>query len=208
MAFAVGDKIVHPGIGAGEIVGTKHQEFVEGFERYYVIEIPARESTVYIPVRKMDDVGVRPIISPAEADHVLETLSATAKELPQAYKERQAQIEEKLGSGCPVEIAEAVRDLAWRKHVAHLTKTDKKLLRRGRTLLAGELALVTDDSVDDVNEVIDGALTPEEPEESDQAGAAQEATASEQSPTAVTKEQSLLERIRRRLEKASRRRRR
>jgi CarD family transcriptional regulator len=206
MAFAVGDKIVHPGIGAGQIVGTKHQEFVEGFERYYVIEIPARESTVYIPVRKMDDLGVRPIISQAEADHVFDTLSADARELPKDFKERQAQVHDKLGSGCPIQIAEAVRDLAWRKHIAHLTKTDKNLLRQGRALLAGELALVMDDSLDDVNEVIDGALTPEEPEESDQAGAVHEPPASGQFPTAVNKEQSLLESIRRRLEKASRRR--
>jgi CarD family transcriptional regulator len=206
MAFSVGDKIVHPGIGAGQIVGTKRQEFVKGFERYYVIEIPARDSTVYIPIRKMDDLGVRPIISQAEAAHIFDILSDTAEPLPKDHRERQQRVEDKLGSGCPVEIAQAVRDLAWRKHVAHLTKKDQELLHRGRALLAGELALVTDDSLDDVNEVIADALTPEEAEESEPTEAAQKPTASGQSSEVTKQEQGLLEMIRRRLERASRRR--
>jgi RNA polymerase-interacting CarD/CdnL/TRCF family regulator len=32
---------------------------MDGFEHYYVIEIPTRDSTVFIPMRKMDEVGVR-----------------------------------------------------------------------------------------------------------------------------------------------------
>lgn len=202
MPFSIGDKIVHPGIGAGQIVGTKRQELVEGFERYYVIEIPARDSTVYIPMRKMDELGVRPIITQAEADDVFDTLSGSAQPLPKDYKERQQQVQDILGSGSPVEIAQAVRDLAWRKHIAHLTKKDKELLNRGRALLAGELALVTDDSLEDVTGVIDDALMPEDPEESDQPEAARKPTASGQSPEGVTRRPNLLETIRRRLGKA------
>jgi CarD family transcriptional regulator len=202
MPFSVGDKIVHPGIGAGQIVGTKRQEFVEGFERYYVIELPGRESIVYIPVAKMDELGVRPVISETEAARVLETLSANAQALPRDYKERQGHVEDKLGSGSPIQIAEVVRDLAWRKHVAHLTKRDTDLLQRGRTLLAAELALVTDASVDHIDEVIDDALAPDEVDESDPHEPPRQAAASAQSSDAATGQQGIVEAFRRRAAKA------
>jgi RNA polymerase-interacting CarD/CdnL/TRCF family regulator len=59
MQYAIGDTVVHPHIGAGTIIDTRHQELMDGFEHYYVIEIPTRDSTVFIPMRKMDEVGVR-----------------------------------------------------------------------------------------------------------------------------------------------------
>jgi RNA polymerase-interacting CarD/CdnL/TRCF family regulator len=63
MVFAVGDKVVHPNIGAGTVTGTKEQELIAGFKHYYIIDIPAWESTVYVPVRKADELGLRSVLS-------------------------------------------------------------------------------------------------------------------------------------------------
>ncbi len=35
MEFSVGDTVVHPGHGCGQIVGPERLDLVEGFERYY-----------------------------------------------------------------------------------------------------------------------------------------------------------------------------
>jgi CarD family transcriptional regulator len=154
MSFAVGDKVVHPGIGAGRITGTKHQELVTGFKHYYVIEIPSRNSTVYVPMRNAEELGMRLVMSRGKLARVLHTLASKPHPLPETYKERQEAIEEKLKTDRPIVIAEAVRDLTGYERVASLNSKDKELLSRGWNLLAGEIALVTEAQVDDVNALI------------------------------------------------------
>jgi CarD family transcriptional regulator len=159
MQFSVGDKVVHPGIGAGRIIDTQTQELVEGPQTYYVIEIPGRESTVYIPMRKMEEVGVRPVASSDRVSYVFDTLAGKPKPLPKAYKKRQEQIEEKIQTGRLSQIAEAIRDLSWHEHVEHLTKRDTDLLTRGRKFLAGEISVALDSEVEEIQEKIDQLLS-------------------------------------------------
>jgi CarD family transcriptional regulator len=154
MAFSVGDKVVHPGIGAGRITGTKHQELVAGFEHYYVIDIPSRSSTIYVPIRTAAELGMRPAMSQGKIARVLHTLTSKPHPLPENYNERQEELEEKLRTDRPIMTAEVVRDLAWHERATPLNSKDKELLARGRSLLAGEIALVTEANVDDVNELI------------------------------------------------------
>lgn len=158
MKFSVGDKVVHPGIGAGKIIGTREQELVGGFENYYVVEIPTRGSTVYVPVRTADELGLRAAMSQERYNRVVEVLGGTPEPLPDEYKQRQGQVEERLKTGQPVVIAETVRDLTWRGETAYLTKKDGDLLMRGRELLVGEMALAAGTGIEETTQVIDKAL--------------------------------------------------
>ncbi len=154
MAFSVGDKVVHPGVGAGRITATRDQELVAGYEHYYVIDIPSRSSTIYVPVRTADELGMRPAMSRGKIAQVLHTLTSKPHALPKNYSERQEELEEKLRTDRPLLIAEVVRDLAWQERVAPLNTRDRELLARGRSRLVGEIALVTEASVDDADELI------------------------------------------------------
>ncbi|MBN1485741.1 MAG: hypothetical protein JXA37_13590 [Chloroflexia bacterium] len=191
MLYSVGDRIVHPGIGAGTIVDTREQELVEGFEHYFVIEIPTRESTLFIPKRKMEEVGVRPVMSRDRLAQVFETLAGEPQILPQSYKKRQSEIEDKIATGEPLQIAEAIRDLAWREYDSYLTKKDAQLLDKGRKFLTGEVAMVTGAELDSVSEIIDEALAIAIPEASEQEDLAAEAAESDQAG-AEQRKQSIL----------------
>jgi CarD family transcriptional regulator len=158
MEFSVGDKVVHPRYGCGQISGLERLDLVEGFERYYVIEIPDQGLTVHIPMSKIEKVGLRPIMSRAKLARVLDTLRGRPRPLSEDYKERQARIREKLKTGGPLRIAEMLRDLTWYERRAHLTEADSALLARGREFLAAEIALVTDTEVTDAKRAIDTAL--------------------------------------------------
>jgi RNA polymerase-interacting CarD/CdnL/TRCF family regulator len=73
--FEIGDKVVHPQYGVGQIVKLEDREFERGdSRRYYEIHIPVG-STVWVPVdlsnsglrglaRKSDLVRCREILSP------------------------------------------------------------------------------------------------------------------------------------------------
>jgi CarD family transcriptional regulator len=133
-----------------------------------VIEIPTRGSTVFIPMRKMEEVGVRPAMSPSKVERVISILASEPRTLPKAYKKRHAQLEEKLATGKSTQIAEVIRDLSWREELDYLTKIDARLLDQGRKFLSGELAVAMDTELDEANEMIDKALAIDLPEEVDE----------------------------------------
>jgi CarD family transcriptional regulator len=168
MEFAVGDKVVHPHHGPGQIAGIEHKEFMHGLETYYVIEIPTQGLTLHIPKHRMEEIGVRPAMLQTEFRSVLDILRSRPEPLPQDHKERQEQILEKLKTGLPSELAEAVRDLAWYEKMSHLTKRDTDYMDRGRKLLAAEVALVTDKEIADVNKTIESTLDDALAEEENQ----------------------------------------
>jgi CarD family transcriptional regulator len=158
MQFSVGDLVVHPDYGAGEIVGSERQGTLDEFENSYVIHIAQQGLTLYVPRHRMDELGVRPVMSQTKFLRVVETLRAEPRRLPDDYKERQKQIEEQLKTGRTLPIAQAVRDLTWHEQRAHLTKRDTDLLQRGREFLTNEMALATAQDIAAVEETLDVAL--------------------------------------------------
>lgn len=192
MEFSVGDKVVHPRCGFGCVTGLERLDLVDGFERYYMIEIPDQGLTVHVPVRKAVELGVRPVMSQASLSRVLETLRGRPRSLSEDYKVRQDRIRERLEAGRPLSIAEVVRDLTWHERRTRLTKADSELLARGRDFLAAEIALVTDTDVVDVKQAIDIALTGSEANDPDQQEPGSEARIPVESSSAQTKRQTLL----------------
>lgn len=140
MPFSVGEQVVHPQYGPGRVIGVEHRELVEGFEHYYVIELFIDKSTLFIPMCKMNELGVRSIMSQAKLRRVLKSLQEVPKRLSKDFKVRQERIREKLATARPTKVAEVIRDLTARKRRSHLTKVDRRLLDRGRKFLAAEIA--------------------------------------------------------------------
>ena len=158
MQFSVGDKVVHPYHGAGQITGLERKELLDEAKRYFVIDIPSHELTVWIPRSKMEQVGIRPAMSRAKFDGIMDTLQSRPQPLPEDYRDRQEEVWEKLKTGRTTQIAEVVRDLTWHKELAHLTKKDQEYLNRGREMLSAEMALVSGTDAEDVEARLDTVL--------------------------------------------------
>jgi len=158
MEFSIGDKVMYPSRGAGRIIGVEHQELVDGFEHYYVIRIHSKGLTLRVPMRKVRELGVRPVMPREKLARVWDILKSAPQHLAEDFKERQEQIRQKLQAGSPLAIAEVIRDLTWREQYAYLTKADSELLARGRQLLADEMALVMDKEIVEAEQMISAAL--------------------------------------------------
>jgi CarD family transcriptional regulator len=158
MQFSVGDKVMHPQYGPGQIIKVEHRELVEGFEHYYVIKLSINNSTLFVPKTKVDELGVRPVMSSEKLAGALATLRAVPRRLSKDFKKRQARIREQLDTARPTQVAEAIRDLTWRRHRDHLTNVDKRLLDRGRELLAAEMAMAADTELIQAHKRMDAAL--------------------------------------------------
>lgn len=158
MDYTIGQTIIHPTHGPGKIVGIEHQEFVEGFNRYYVIRFAGKQLTIRVPFRRVEDLGLREVMSNARLTQVMATLRQLPNQLPKDFKVRRKQLETLIFSGVPVNVAEAVRELTWRRVDKTLNVEDKRLLEHGRELLIQEMALVTDDDPLQIQTEIDEAL--------------------------------------------------
>lgn len=136
--FNVGKSIVHPSHGAGRIEDVVRLTTNGGVEAYYSITLFDGKGTLFVPVEEVDSVGVR------RAEYGEDKLRQVFMEEPVAlddnYRTRQARMREKIGSGEPLKVAEALRDLAWREHTDRLTKIDTDLKRGAQKMLIGELA--------------------------------------------------------------------
>jgi CarD family transcriptional regulator len=119
-------------------------------KRYYSIELLADpQTTVMVPLGKEESVGLRQPIPKDGLGRLWRILRAKPQALPEEHKKRYAVIEGKLEDGDVFQIAEAVRDLAWRREEKRtLTKVGMRLYETGLGFIASELAGVQGSDVD------------------------------------------------------------
>lgn len=142
--FQVQDSIVHPDYGAGVVMEIKERHALGPRKRYYSIELLGQPgTTVMVAVDREKSVGLRRPTSQEGLGRLWRILRAEPGVLPTDHKERYAVIEDRFKDGDFFQIAEAVRDLAWRREEKqHLTSVGKQLYETGLGFLASELAII------------------------------------------------------------------
>jgi CarD family transcriptional regulator len=142
MTFQIGETVIHPNYGAGVITEIQERHSLGPSKRYYSIELLGDpQTTVMVPLGKEESVGLRPPISKARLSRLWRILRGEPEVLPEEHKKRYAVIEGKLEEGDVFQIAEAVRDLAWRREEKrNLTKVGMRLYETGLGFLASEVA--------------------------------------------------------------------
>jgi CarD family transcriptional regulator len=119
-------------------------------KRYYSIRLLSdAQTTLMVPLGKEESVGLRQPIPKARLSRLWRILRGKPEALPDEHKRRYAVIEGKLEEGDVFQIAEAVRDLAWRREEKRtLTRVGQRLYETGLGFLASELAGVQGSDVD------------------------------------------------------------
>ncbi|MBN1813370.1 MAG: hypothetical protein JXA14_16155 [Anaerolineae bacterium] len=141
MKFTTGDAIVHPIRGAGVVERIVERTWRGNAELYYRIRLLGQSGTMLmIPTSVEEKLGLRCAISRSDMRQLWRILLATPRSLPDKYKELRYLLQGKLGTGDIFQVAEAVRDIAWRQRKTHLSATIKQLYEEGIRLLVGEIA--------------------------------------------------------------------
>ena len=158
MELSVGDMVMHPQYGPARVTGLEDREWVEGFKRYYILEIPSLSLTLRLPMLNLEAIGLRPIMSRAKAAQVMRALGDAAEPLAEDARERQAELQQRIKTCAPLDVAAVIRDLNGRQQGTHLTRRDSELLDRARHILAVEIASATGSQVGSVDQEIGAAL--------------------------------------------------
>ena len=114
--FEIGERVVHPQHGVGQITQLEDREFDRGHSRrYYEINIPGG-STVWVPV-DLTNSGLRRLASKGDLVQCREILQAHPRPLTEDGRVRQSELAAHLRQGTIVAQCEVVRDLS--AFVAH-----------------------------------------------------------------------------------------
>ncbi len=153
--WKVGDKAVYPSHGVGEITAIEANELFGPKATVYVLELLHTSRRILIPTTKAEQVGLRAVISAAEADRVMATLSEPpppAKPMP--WTKRQRALLDKLSSGSLSDVAEVLRELFHLKCVKDLSFGQRRLFDTAISLLVQEVAIAKDKEAELIEEEI------------------------------------------------------
>lgn len=150
-SFKVGDKVVYPGHGVGEIksVVTK---IVAGTEQQ-IVDITLLDSgmKIMVPASQAEAVGLRKVVDKKAVDKVYQILrDRNFKIDTQTWNRRFREYSQKIKTGSVYEIAEVLRDLSVLSVDKELSFGEKKMLDTAQTLLVSEIAIAKARSHDKV----------------------------------------------------------
>ena len=116
MPIEVGDRVIHPQHGLGQVTNLVVKQFVEGEKRpFYEISFPG--STLWVPLN-LSTSGIRRLTGKSEIASCRRVLKASAVPLKDDYRLRQIELNDHLKEGTLTARCEVVRDLTaygWHK---------------------------------------------------------------------------------------------
>ncbi len=139
--YSVGDSIVYPLHGAGVIEAIEEREFDGIVHCYYAMRIPLGDMKVLIPVEGIEKIGVRDIISPEDADKVIEDFKTAESDMNRNWNKRFRENMVKIKSGNIREVSLVVKSLMLRDKEKGLSTQERKMLANAKQILISEIVI-------------------------------------------------------------------
>ncbi len=140
LKLEVGDRVVHPQYGVGQVVKMDEREFEPGvMRRYYEISIPG--STLWVPL-DLPTYGLRKLTVRSEIERCRKILESPPSPLTEDARLRQSELSSRLKQGTISAHCEVVRDLTGYGLHKPLSGTIAAFLRATQDVLGQEWAAV------------------------------------------------------------------
>ena len=161
--FKVGDHIVYPMHGVGEIEAIEKKVVLGKRTEFYIITIKNSGMKVMIPVQNAEKIGLRSIISKRDVKKVIAILSKDETSSVDDWKERYQNNIDKVKSGSIYEGSEVARDLFRRGSEKELSIMERKLYENAYQLVAHEIALAKNVDFEEAGNIVSEALSAYQP---------------------------------------------
>ena len=73
-SFKIGETVVYPKHGVGEIINIEAMEVLSIKTHFYVVKMEQAKLTIRVPIDKQDEVGLRKISTKKKIDEIYEIL--------------------------------------------------------------------------------------------------------------------------------------
>jgi CarD family transcriptional regulator len=155
--FKIGERVVYPSHGVGEIINIENQKICDMEVMVYVISFPSDKMTLRVPVNRAKLSGLRTLVSKSDLSKIYITLQGKAKSGNRMWSRRAQEYENKINSGDIVAVAEVVRDL-YKNVDSDRSYSERTIYESALNRLAGELAVLEDinpsEAIDKLVEVL------------------------------------------------------
>ena len=142
LEFSVGNHVVYPAHGVGQVAGIETQA-VAGMElEVYVITFDHEKMTLRVPTKKAKVAGLRPLAAGDVVGQALTTLKGRARIKRTMWSRRAQEYEAKINSGDLQSIAEVVRDLYRSDAQPEQSYSERQLYEAALDRMAREIAAV------------------------------------------------------------------
>ena len=155
LQYSVGDFIVYPSHGVGEITDIQTFEIADEKLEMYNVIFDKEKMTLKIPTIKAKEIGIRKVSSRNEMKKTLEILKGKAKIRRTMWSRRAQEYEAKINSGILIELTEVVRDLFRNSNQPEQSYSERQLYESARDRLAREVAVVEKTNDDNAVEKIE-----------------------------------------------------
>lgn len=144
VSFKVGDHVVYPAHGVGQVTGKEKQAVGEKEISVYVVSFAKDKMVLRVPVGRAKKVGLRSLSTKDQVTKAVKTLKGKAKMGRGMWSRRAQEYEQKINSGDIVQIAEVVRDLHKNVDDPDRSYSERMIYESALDRLTGEYAAVND----------------------------------------------------------------
>ena len=140
--FKIGEVVVYPKHGVGEIIKIESMEVAGIKTKFYVVKMEQARLTIRVPLEKKDSVGLRKISSKKIINEIFNVLKLKPKIRRIMWSRRAQEYDSKIYSGDPIKIAEVIRDLFRKNSQPEQSYSERQMFQIALERLAREVAAV------------------------------------------------------------------
>ena len=163
LEFSVGDHVVYPAHGVGQVQGIETQEVAGYSLEVYVITFDHEKMTLRVPIKKAVTAGLRSLAADDVATKALTTLKGRARIKCTMWSRRAQEYEAKINSGDLISIAEVVRDLHRADTQPEQSYSERQLYESALDRMAREVAAANKIDKDAAVELLAKSLSAKKP---------------------------------------------
>lgn len=158
--FSVGDKVVYPMHGAARVEAIEERIYDDKPAQYLVLSMFLGNMKVRVPLCNSEKVGLRPVITKNKMKEIQKVLKTeVVNNLKSITWNRRFTIYlDKMKTGDVLDLAEVISILARQDKQKRLSTGERRLLGNARQILASEIMIVKDSSIESAEKWIDKAL--------------------------------------------------
>jgi len=158
MVLNIGNKVIYPSHGPCLISSIVDKVVNEQVMTFYELSVlNDGRGTLLVPVEKAKTIGLRPLLKKPEIPRLLDQLKRPSK----ASSDRKQRVRDNLKlllSGSAFDLAEIVESLSELVETKALSQGERGTLERAKRLLVCEIAEVTGETKEEVEQQVDRAL--------------------------------------------------
>jgi CarD family transcriptional regulator len=139
--FDIGDQVVYPAHGVGEIVNIEDQVIADRSIRVYVISFLQEKMMLRVPINRAKSIGLRPLVAKESIKTIYKALKDSAKQGNKMWSRRAQEYEGKINSGDVIAIAEVVRDL-YKNVDSERSYSERTIYESALSRLSKEIAIL------------------------------------------------------------------